>query len=414
MNNMSADDFTQRAEVRSLIRELKDSSRDKIFSDIIDANGNQYVDLVMEGGGVLGIALVGYTYVLETMGIRFLRIGGTSAGSINALLLAGMGAPEIPKSAKIVDVLAKLNMYDFIDGDQDVKDLVKTIVQEAGKFKLGWKSAQVLDNIEERLGLNPGYAFTQWLSNILKAAGIETTQQLEQQMAILPTGLQERNGQALTQEQASAFLALVAADITTETKVQFPKMASLYWDDPASVNPALYARASMSIPFFFEPMRVEEIPSGEKAWENWEKLAGYTEDLPRTCLFVDGGTMSNFPIDLFHKPARTPRAPTFGVKLGSDHRQHQKIDKPADLLKAVFNAARHCLDYDFIVRNPDYRKLVTYIDTGEHYWLDFEMTLEGKRDLFLRGAKAAQNFLMKFDWPSYKDTRSQLAAAYKP
>ena len=411
---MNADDFIQRAEVRNVLRELQESCKGKIFSDIIDANNHQYVDLVMEGGGVLGIALVGYTYVLEAMGLRFLRIGGTSAGSINALLLAGLGSPETPKSTKILDLLAQLNMYDFVDGDRDVKDLVKTIVQEAGKFKLGWKAAQVFDNVDERLGLNPGHAFTEWLSNILKAAGIETTQQLEQQMAIVPAGLQERNGRPLTAEQASAFLALVAADITTETKVQFPKMASLYWENPADVNPALYARASMSIPFFFEPLRVENIPRGEKAWENWEKLAGYTEDLPELCMFVDGGIMSNFPIDLFHKPARLPSAPTFGVKLGTDHRQHQKISKPADLLKAAFNSARHCLDYDFIVRNPDYRKLVTYIDTGEHYWLDFEMSLEGKRDLFLRGAKAAQAFLTKFDWASYKETRQQLAAAFKP
>lgn len=410
---MNADDFIKRAEVRNVIRDLKETCKDKVFSDIVDANGNQYVDLVMEGGGVLGIALVGYTYVLEEMGIRFLRIGGTSAGSINAMLLAGLGTPEERKSTKIIEALAQLNMYDFIDGDDDVKDLVKTIVQEAGKFKLGWKSVQVWDNLEECLGLNPGHAFTQWMAKILKEAGIETTQQLEQQMATLPAGLHGRDGQEINKENTNASLALVAADITTETKVQFPKMAPLYWEDPANVNPALYVRASMSIPFFFEPLRIENIPTGEKAWENWEKLAGYTEDLPKTCMLVDGGVMSNFPIDLFHKPTRTPSAPTFGAKLGSDHRQHRKIEKPTNLLNAVFNAARHCLDYDFIVRNPDYRKLVTYIDTGEYYWLDFEMTEESKHDLFQRGAKAAHDFLIKFEWASYKETRRQLAAAYK-
>ncbi len=409
---MNAEDFTKRAEVRNLLREVQENCKDKVFSDIIDANGNQYVDLVMEGGGVLGIALVGYTYVMEQMGIRFLRIGGTSAGSINALLLAGLGTPEEAKSEKIVELLADLNMYDFIDGDQDVKDLVKTIVQDAGKFKLGWKASQVFDSLEKNLGLNPGNAFTQWVSEILKRAGIETTQQLETRMATLPEGLRGREGQELTQEQASAYLALVAADITTETKVQFPKMASLYWANPAEVNPALYVRASMSIPFFFQPFRVEKIPHGEQAWENWEKLAGYSEDLPSSCILVDGGIMSNFPVDLFHKPARMPKAPTFGAKLGSDHRQHQKIDKPLQLLNAVFNAARHCLDYDFIVRNPEYRKLVTYIDTGDFYWLDFEMKRKEKIDLFLHGAKAAHDFLLKFEWRAYQETRKKLASAY--
>ena len=49
-------------------------------SDIRDRHGNQYVDLVMEGGGVLGVALAGYSYVLESAGLRFLGLGGTSAG----------------------------------------------------------------------------------------------------------------------------------------------------------------------------------------------------------------------------------------------------------------------------------------------------------------------------------------------
>ena len=40
-----------------------------------DAEGNRYVDLVMEGGGVLGIALVGYTYVLESLGLLFVGLG---------------------------------------------------------------------------------------------------------------------------------------------------------------------------------------------------------------------------------------------------------------------------------------------------------------------------------------------------
>jgi len=70
------------------------------ISDIVDAAGHQYVDLVMEGGGLLGIALVGYTWALEQLGLRFLGVGGTSAGSINALLLAGLDDPEQAKSPK--------------------------------------------------------------------------------------------------------------------------------------------------------------------------------------------------------------------------------------------------------------------------------------------------------------------------
>jgi predicted acylesterase/phospholipase RssA len=63
----------------------------------------------MEGGGVLGVALVGYAYVLEEMGVRFLRVGGTSAGSINAVLVAGLGTLEQRKSERIIEELANMS-----------------------------------------------------------------------------------------------------------------------------------------------------------------------------------------------------------------------------------------------------------------------------------------------------------------
>src|SRR5215211_772017 len=51
-NRLRAEDFTQADEVRNLLRELKEAHEDKPFSDVVDDEGNQYVDLVMEGGGV--------------------------------------------------------------------------------------------------------------------------------------------------------------------------------------------------------------------------------------------------------------------------------------------------------------------------------------------------------------------------
>jgi len=81
---MKTTDFTNHDEVLGIVRGLQASRlqhpEDFIFSDVIDEEGHQYVDLVQEGGGMLGIALVGYTYVLEQMGIRFVSLAGTSAG----------------------------------------------------------------------------------------------------------------------------------------------------------------------------------------------------------------------------------------------------------------------------------------------------------------------------------------------
>ena len=68
--------------VAHCIDTLKQEQLDaKQYSDAVDQFGHQYVDVVMEGGGVLGGALLGYLYILEQAGLRFLGIGGTSAGS---------------------------------------------------------------------------------------------------------------------------------------------------------------------------------------------------------------------------------------------------------------------------------------------------------------------------------------------
>jgi NTE family protein len=415
---MQASDFTRHPDTRTIVRDLKaalnfdDKAKRKIFSDVIDENDCQYVDLVLEGGGVLGIALLGYTYILEEMGIRFLRIGGTSAGAINAILLAALDTMDKPKTELAIEHLANLNLFEFVDGDQDARDFVRSYLQEAGKLKFIIKALQVLDNLEEDLGLNPGNKFYDWLSDTLEKADIPTTARLIEHMGTHSAVLHKRGKGELTEEQKRARLAIVTSDVTTETKVEFPKMAPLYWKDWEKRNPALYVRASMSIPYFFHPVRVANIPQGEDAVKAWQRLANYTGNLPAESVLVDGGIMSNFPINLFHRHDREPSAPTFGVKLGTDRRSPHAIRSPLVLGGAMFDAARHCLDYDFIANNPDYEKLVTYIDTKQHNWLNFGIGDDEKIDLFLEGARAASYFLLKFDWKAYKKTRRRIARAY--
>jgi NTE family protein len=232
---------------------------------------------------------------------------------------------------------------------------------------------------------------------------------LQGRLATLPDGLRTRAGKKLTLAQAGSRLAIVSADVSTETKVVFPDMAELYFANPEKVDPARYVRASMSIPGFFHPYRVARIPKGPAAVKNWSEQAGYRGKLPTEVYFVDGGIMSNFPIDLFHGQG-VPLAPTFGARLGTDRTAPHDIKRPSQLLGAVFNAARHCADYDFIIKNPDYRKLLTNINTGQHNWLNFFMEDSDKVDLFARGVKAATDFLLQFDWLSYKKLRQTIAA----
>jgi len=377
----------------------------KPVSDIVDAEGRQYVDFVMEGGGVLGFALVGYCHVLERAGIRFLGIGGTSAGAITATLLAGIDSPATAKSERLLELLADVDMSRFVDGDADARDFVQAALAQAGLVKLVWKGMQIVDNLSEDLGLNPGRAFQEWLTGALAQHGIRTAADLEVRLDTLPRLKHRVSGKVIPTAQAGARLALVAAEISTETKVVLPAMAGLFWADPTSVSPARFVRASMSIPFFFKPCIVPKTPQGAAAAALWDQHAGYRGKLPKQAVFIDGGIMSNFPIDLFHDVG-VPAAPTFGVKLGGDRSAPKAIEGPLQLAAAMFDSARHCRDYEFFLKNPDYRRLVSVIDTGKHHWLDFGLDDEAKIDLFARGVVKAIEFLRGFDWAAYKAVRA--------
>ena len=267
---------------------------------------------------------------------------------------------------------------------------------------------QVIDNITRDLGLNPGRNFYDWLAKILDDNGIRTTKNLYDHFCTMPEGMKIRSGIQRDLSGLEPRLAFVASDLTTETKVDFPRMGKLYWKDPDKVNPAYYVRASMSIPYFFFPLIIKDLPKGQDAVKAWDELAGYYGEIPDDIYFVDGGLLSNFPIDLFHKFNVIPRLPTFGIRLGSDRNKPDKISNPLNLFGSMFNSIRHLHDYDFILRNPDYKQLVKSIDIGPHDWLNFGIKDNAKIDLFYRGAVAAAEFLRKFDWGKYKQTRAEM------
>lgn len=406
---MKTTDFTEHPKVAGIIRELQEEKvREKQFSDVLDSVDHQYIELVQEGGGVLGVALIGYTYVLEQMGLRFFSLAGTSAGSINALLLSAFGDIAAPKSEKLIGLLSNKNLYDFVDGDKDAREFIEALVEKAKRIKLIWKGMQVMDNITDDLGLNPGDDFLNWLAEILENNGIKSTSELHDAFHVKSAELKIRPGIDRIVDDLNPRFAVITSDLTTGTKVEFPRMKELYWKESDKVNPALYVRASMSIPYFFTPLVVKDLPAGEEARLRWDKMVRYQGEIPPEVYFVDGGIMSNFPIDLFHKFNSIPRMPTFGVKLGVDRNEYNKISSPINLFGAMFNSIRYLHDYDFILRNPDYKQLIQHIDIGDHNWLNFALTDEEKKDLFVRGAKAAATFLRKFDWKKYKETRQQM------
>ena len=164
---MNKETFIHDAKVIKEINELKsyfDHSKPLRVSDVKDDQGHQYVDLVQEGGGVLGIALVGYTYALEEMGIRFYNLGGTSAGAINTAFLAAAATPNEKRSEKIIPLLVNTNLMSFIDGGRDAVQLVKALSEKKTRKYLAFNALnQVDDLIRGELGINRGDSYLKWL-----------------------------------------------------------------------------------------------------------------------------------------------------------------------------------------------------------------------------------------------------------
>lgn len=408
-------DFIENPEFKALLAQaeaLKKSG--KRFSDIEDGQGNQYVDLVQEGGGVLGIALVGYTYILETAGIRFFSLAGTSAGAINTMMIAGLGTMQEAKSSKILDILSRKNLFDLVDGDK----AVRTIVQKAVRGEKGiglrilFNARTLFKTVQDKYGLNPGSNFEKWISDELEAAGIKNMGDLMKLMKKMPDKMKNvRDGNI---EGLEPKLAIIAADVTTHSKIEFPAMSELYFRNPDKVNPARLVRTSMSIPLFFEPVTIGSIPnSGKKEDPNWVKHCRYTGEVPPKVSFVDGGLLSNFPINVFHrKDGGVPRKPTFGARLSTYRESYSNLATLTSYFGALISSMRQIYDYDFLKRNPDYSRLICHIDADKEFnWLDFEIERKEQVRMFVHGAREAIKFLEKFNWEEYKEIRLKLSKA---
>ncbi len=388
---MNIQSYTQHPEVRALIAELRIEMANRIgglqVSNIRDSAGFQYVDLVMEGGGTLGVALLGYLYVLEQMDIRFLQVAGTSAGSIVAMLLAAAGPIQDRKTAWLIEKVAGKDFYDFVDGDEEIRDFVDIMLgKEARKGKKLYLTTKVLDDLKIHYGLNPGQHFHDWMSGLLHECGAATVATLRQVRATAPEGI---NCTPARWERVS----VVTAELTTGTKIALPDSAALYWESPEEANPADFVRASMSVPVFFYPFQATNIPHHDAASENWAVLANYHGPIPPSAYFVDGGSMSNFPLSLLRPNGAQTDAPLFGIKIGQDRDTYNACEDFGAFAGAMLGSMMSFYDNEFLLQHPELKQHIGVIDCGAYNWLDFSIDDAGKVDLFVRGARAATDFL---------------------
>ena len=411
---MDAKAFINDRQVIDHIAAIKRSTKGKRFSDIADQAGNQYVDLVMEGGGVLGIALIGFIYGLEQAGLRFRHVAGTSAGAINALFLQSVGPSSEEKSEKLITLVADMPLEKFQDGWAITRHLMKLALSNSRVFQILSACGFFLYRLLTwRHGLHPGRAFHRWATEMLMIEGIRKWQDItrlaDEPIDFVVTATEDD----LPREEFEwkPELKMIAIELNLSSRVVFPDDVGLFHDNTPSQNPADFLRASMSVPLFFTPHKIK-IKRSATVIEAWRKRGVNAENIPDTAYFWDGGLVANFPISIFHRTSGRPLMPTFGVKLGVDEALSD-VTGLRGLAVSGLKAMRADSEQEFIRKHPDYKNIVTTIPTHGTHWLNFTMQNEEKVKLFRSGVEAAKQFLNEFSWEQYKCLRESLSQSTK-
>ncbi len=246
-------------------------------------------DLVFEGGGAKGIVFVGAMQEFEVRGHTVGRVLGTSAGAITATLLAaGYNANQMlevinerlpngkPRFSSFMDVpprfeqtIIDMSLTYLLFGNIDLPlipdQLEGQVDAKIMKTMLEYPSFRQMFSFVERGGLFSGELFYLWFREKLNAGGrVLGTSTLDE--------FHQRTGKDLT---------VMASDTTGQ------ELLVLNHRTAPDLPTAWAVRMSMSIPFVWQ----------EVVWKKeWGTYRG--RDITGHWI-VDGGALSNFPINHF-------------------------------------------------------------------------------------------------------------------
>jgi len=316
-------------------------------------------DLVLEGGGVKGIGLAGAHAALDAHGYRPQNVAGTSAGAITAALIAAGYSPS-----EVKDVVFGLDFRQF--EDKGWEDRLPAV---------GLPLSILLDS-----GIYEGKRFLEWMRELLAAKGVHT-------FADLRTDF--------TDTKYTSRLQVVVSDISARELLVLPRDAVKLGIDPLELDVALAVRMSMSIPIFFEPVRI------------------LNEETNHEHVLVDGGMLSNFPVWLFDcTDEEVPDWPTFGLLLVEPDPKTpitERIPKPehaprgarglVTLLSSMVHTMMEAHDRIYVEKAQFARTIpIPTLGVGT---TEFDLSRDRALALYDSGYAAAEKFLASWDFAAY-------------
>lgn len=309
-----------------------------------------------------GLGLVGAARRLMLDGYTFERVGGSSAGAVVAsFLAAGVSAEQVDK------LMGSLDYSRVPDRAAPGIPLVSeglSLLTKSGAYEGDYIREFVFDE--------------------LKKLGVTTFRDLRRRDPGADPNLKPFQRYKLV---------VTATDITHGRLLRLPWDYHLLNLDPDEQIVADAVRASISIPLYFEPVHILDGATGEES------------------TLVDGGVLSNFPIEMFDRTdGVAPRWPTFGVRVIPDLPQggtglFPGIALPAlppvHLLEQVVATAIVGNDQTYVDR-PCVRRRSIEVDTSAVGVVDFDASKATRDEVVSNGDAAAASFLRAWDFAAYK------------
>lgn len=253
-------------------------------------------DLVFEGGGAKGAVFVGALQEFEARGYLPCRLVGTSAGAITAALVAaGASADWLHAALCERDAAGKSVFASFADVASafEPADVQKSAIAEMlERIDLPlvpnrWESAldqalfegllrfrgfRMLFSMLEKGGVYEGGAFVAWMTSKLNA--LDARGPAREGPGLGAATLRRFH------EEVGADLSILASDVDAQELLVFNHRTA------PDLPVAWAVRMSMSIPMVWQEVNWRE----EWGLYRGRNITGHT--------IVDGGVLSNFPIDL--------------------------------------------------------------------------------------------------------------------
>jgi NTE family protein len=332
---------------------------------------------IFEGGGAKGVALVGALKAIEDAGIELVGWGGTSAGAIvAALAAAGWGADALRELMLNQDFTKFLDQppgrsFPLQMGDlKALWDAIGPLVEDVKKTNGNalWLSMlllrlrkhpclpifkEVAQRIAEKRGLFPGEEFLKWINQQLEVK--ISARASFQALVDSKKQIRQENGE---RDPLPEPLYVVATDYVN-------RRAKIYGMKHKDDQIADAVRASMSIPYFFEPFNRQ----------------------------VDGGLVSNFPSWVFDHDRETyGQIPTIGVRLVINGTR-QAEGQPRQFLQDIVGSALEGRDELDAQKREDFVVIPVDITQFEVETFDFDVPRPKRVAMFKKGQEDAEHVL---------------------